>query len=51
MIYGQSFDLRNLEEREAFLEAGGYSDNGCYKVCGIAAEISAKKLSMLLKNR
>jgi C_GCAxxG_C_C family probable redox protein len=48
MIYGQSFDLRNPEEREAFLEAGGHSDNGCYKVCGIAAEISAKKLSILL---
>jgi C_GCAxxG_C_C family probable redox protein len=43
-IYGRSFDIRVPEEREAFLEAGGHSDEGCYKVCGIAAEVAARKL-------
>jgi len=43
-IYGRSFDIRDPAEREAFLAAGGHSDEGCYKVCGIAAEIAAKRL-------
>jgi len=43
-IYGRSFDLRNPVEREIFLSAGGHSDEGCYKVCGIAAEVAARKL-------
>jgi C_GCAxxG_C_C family probable redox protein len=48
LIYGRSFDLRVPAERDAFLEAGGHSDEGCYKVCGIAAEIAAEKLRELL---
>lgn len=43
-IYGRSFTLKNPEEREAFLAAGGHSDDGCYKVCGIAAEVAARRL-------
>ncbi len=43
-IYGKSFTLKNPEERDEFLAAGGHSDEGCYKVCGIAAEVAAKKL-------
>jgi C_GCAxxG_C_C family probable redox protein len=43
-IYGQSYDLRDKDQREAFLEAGGHSDNGCYKVCGIAAQVAAERL-------
>ena len=43
-IYGQSFDLRNTDQRNAFLAVGGHSDSGCYKVCGIAAEVAAEKL-------
>lgn len=46
-IYGRSFDIRDPEEREAFLEAGGHSDEGCYKVCGIAAEVAARRLMEL----
>jgi C_GCAxxG_C_C family probable redox protein len=46
-IYGRSFDIRVPAEREAFLEAGGHSDEGCYKVCGIAAEIAARRLLSL----
>ncbi len=46
-IYGRSFDLRNMAEREAFLEAGGHGDLGCLRVCGIAAEVTAKALLKL----
>lgn len=46
-IYGRSFDLRNKEEREAFLAAGGHSDLGCLKVCGIAAEVTAEAILKL----
>ncbi|MFP3951732.1 MAG: C-GCAxxG-C-C family (seleno)protein [Candidatus Bathyarchaeia archaeon] len=46
-IYGRSFDIRIPEERQAFLDAGGHSDEGCYKVCGVAAEIAARKLGKL----
>lgn len=48
-IYGRSFDIRIPEERQAFLDAGGHSDEGCYKVCGIAAEIAARKLNNLME--
>jgi len=46
-IYGRSFDIRDPGEREMFLEAGGHSDEGCYKVCGIAAEVAAERLLRL----
>ena len=47
-IYGRSFDLRDPAQREAFLAAGGHSDEGCYKVCGIAAEAAAERLLKLI---
>ena len=47
-IYGRSFDLRNTKDRDAFLEAGGHSDEGCYKVCGVAAEVAVEKLLELM---
>jgi len=43
-IFGRSFDIRDPEEREAFLAAGGHSDGGCYRVCGIAAEVAAERI-------
>ncbi|MEM3056037.1 MAG: hypothetical protein QW639_02275, partial [Candidatus Bathyarchaeia archaeon] len=43
-IYGRSFNLRDKADREAFLAAGGHGDNGCLKVCGIAAEVAAESL-------
>jgi len=43
-IYGRSFNLRDPEDYGPFLEAGGHSDHGCYKVCGIAAEVAAERL-------
>ncbi len=48
MVYGKSFDLTNREEYQAFLDAGGHSDNGCPKVCGIAAQVGAEELSKTL---
>jgi len=47
-IYGRSFDIRDPVQREAFLAAGGHSDEGCYKVCGIAAEVAARRLLRLI---
>ncbi len=47
-IYGRSFDLRNPKDRDTFLEAGGHSDEGCYKVCGVAAEVAVEKLLELM---
>ena len=50
-IYGRSFDIRDPDEREAFLAAGGHSDEGCYKVCGIAAEVAAARLLRIIENK
>jgi len=47
-IYGKSFYLANEEERQAFLDAGGHSETGCPKVCGIAAQVAAEKLLDLI---
>ena len=47
-IYGRSFDMRDPAQQEAFLAAGGHSDEGCYKVCGIAAEAAAERLLKLI---
>jgi len=43
-IYGRSFDLSNEEGRQAFEDAGGHSETGCPKVCGIAAQLAAEKI-------
>ena len=47
-IYGKSFYLANEEERQAFLAAGGHSETGCPKTCGIAAQVAAEKLLELI---
>lgn len=44
-IYGRSFNLMDKDGFQAFKDAGGQSDNGCPKVCGIAAEIAAEELT------
>lgn len=43
-IYGKSFNLKNPNELNAFLQAGGHSDDGCPKICYIAARVVAEKL-------
>lgn len=46
-IYGRSFDLASERGRQAFLDAGGHSETGCPKVCGIAAQVVAEKIMEL----
>ena len=41
-VFGRSFDF--WTEREAFLAAGAHGDNGCPKVCAIAAQVAAEKI-------
>jgi C_GCAxxG_C_C family probable redox protein len=43
-IYGRAFDMMDPEDYQAFLDAGGHSDTGCLKVCGIAAQVGAEKI-------
>ena len=43
-IYGRCYDLRDTTQREAFYACGGHGDEGCPKVCGIAAEVAAERL-------
>jgi len=46
-VYGRSFNLSDDRERQAFLDAGGHSETGCPKVCGIAAQVIAEKIMEL----
>lgn len=46
-IYGRSFNLADEKDRQAFLDAGGHSETGCPKVCGIAAQVVAEKIMEL----
>jgi C_GCAxxG_C_C family probable redox protein len=43
-VYGRSFDLWEPDGIQAFLDAGGHDDEGCLKVCGVAAEVTATKI-------
>ena len=43
-IYGRSFNMNDKTEYQAFLDAGGHGDNGCPKVCGVAALVGARKI-------
>jgi C_GCAxxG_C_C family probable redox protein len=47
-IYGRSYDLRDTAQREAFYACGGHGDEGCPKVCALAAEVAAEKLLLKL---
>ncbi|MCJ7631196.1 hypothetical protein MUP77_02165 [Candidatus Bathyarchaeota archaeon] len=48
-IYGRYFDLNNPVGFKAFIDAGGHSDKGCFKICGIAAKIGAEKIIELTR--
>lgn len=46
-LYGRSFNLLDEKDYQAFIDAGGHSDGGCLKVCGIAAQVAAEKILSL----
>lgn len=48
LFYGRSFDLSDQKQYQAFLDAGGHSDEGCPRVCGIAARVAAGKILAIL---
>jgi len=43
-IYGRAFDMMDPDDYQAFLAAGGHGDQGCLKVCGVAAQVGAEKI-------
>jgi hypothetical protein len=47
-VLGRFFDLTNEEDYQAFIDAGGHSETGCPKVCGIAAQVAAAKILELM---
>jgi len=47
-VFGRSFNLASEKDFQAFLDAGGHSEFGCPKVCGIAAEVAAEKILELI---
>jgi C_GCAxxG_C_C family probable redox protein len=47
-IYGRSWRLSDPAQRSDFIASGGHGEDGCLKVCGIAAEVAAE---MILSKR
>jgi C_GCAxxG_C_C family probable redox protein len=47
-IFGRSFNLADKDDYQAFLAAGGHSESGCPKVCGIAAEVATETILKLI---
>ena len=41
-LFGRTWNLYDPAGRTAFIAAGGHGDDGCLKVCGIAAECAAR---------
>ena len=50
-IYGRSFDMTDPDDYQAFLDAGGHSDSGCFKVCGVAGQVGAEKILEISEGR
>lgn len=50
-IYGQGFDMNDPEDYHAFLDAGGHSDTGCFKTCGVAGQVAAEKIIEVLQDQ
>ena len=43
-VYGRAFDMVDNDDRQAFLDAGGHSAQGCPKVSAVAAQVVAEEL-------
>lgn len=50
-IYGRAFDMCDPEDYQAFLQAGGHSGTGCFKVCGVAGQVGAEKILELMQDK
>ena len=50
-IYGRPFDMTDPDDYQKFLDAGGHSDSGCLKVCGVAAQVGAEKILEITQDR
>ena len=45
-IYGRAFNMSDPADRQAFLDAGGHSAQGCPKTCAVAAQVAGEELMM-----
>ncbi len=43
-VYGRSFNMSDPVERQAFLDAGGHSAQGCPKVSAVGAQAAAEEI-------
>lgn len=50
-VYGRSFNMTDPAERQAFLDAGGHSAQGCPKVSAVGAQAAAEVLMRWEKSR
>jgi len=47
-VYGRPFKMGDPDDYQAFLDAGGHSETGCPKICGVAARVAAEKIMELI---
>jgi hypothetical protein len=47
-VYGRQFKMWDSDDYQAFLDAGGHSETGCPKICGVAARVAAEKIMELI---
>ena len=50
-IYDRAFDMTDRQDYQAFLNAGGHSETGCFKTCGVAGQAAAENILALLQER
>ena len=43
-VYGRPFKMWDSDDYQAFLDAGGHSETGCPKICGVAARVAAERI-------
>ena len=49
-VYGRPFKMWDVDDFQAFLDAGGHGEAGCPKVCAVAARVAAQKILELIWN-